>query len=72
MQTDDIINDGFLVQKALREYRNIVDSKRWEPTDSKKTFKYDPLLVMNSNVVMEDPVNKTVDKFYCKNRHKGK
>ena len=40
MQTDDIINYGFLAQEALREYRDIFDSKWWEPTDSKNISKY--------------------------------
>ena len=29
MQTDYIINYGFLVQEYLREYSNIVNSNRW-------------------------------------------
>ena len=33
MQIDDIITYGFLVQEYLQEYSNIVNSKRWEPTD---------------------------------------
>ena len=40
MQNDDIITYVFLVQEALQEYRNIVDWKRWEPTDSKNISKY--------------------------------
>ena len=32
---EDIITYGSLVQKATHEYRNIVDSKRWEPAISK-------------------------------------
>ena len=35
MQTDDIITYGSLFEETLREYRDIVDSKRWEPTDIK-------------------------------------
>ena len=56
----------------MREYRNIVDSKRWEPTDNKKISRYEPLLLMASIVAMESPVNNNVEKFYCKTRHKGK
>ena len=39
MHTDDIITCDFLVQEYLREYSNIVDSKRWEPTDIKNISK---------------------------------
>ena len=50
MQTDNIITYCFLVKEALREYSNIVDSKRCEKADSKKTSKDEPLLMMASNV----------------------
>ena len=60
IQTYDIITYGFLVQEALREYRNIVDSKRWEPTDSKNVSKDKPLLLMVYIVEIESPINKTV------------
>ena len=40
MKTDDIINYGYFVQEALREYRNIVESNQWEPTDGKKLSKF--------------------------------
>ena len=72
MQTDDIITYGFLVQEYLREYSNIVDSKRWEPTDIKKIYKDESLLLTAYIVVIEYLVNKNVEKFYCKIRHKGK
>ena len=36
MQLDDIITNGSLVQKYIGEYHKIVDSKQWEPSDSKK------------------------------------
>ena len=45
IQTDDIITYRFLVQEYLREYSNIVDSKRWEPTDIKNIYKYESLLL---------------------------
>ena len=50
MQTDNIINYGFLVQEYLREYSNIFESKRWEPTGNKNTTKDEILLMMNSNM----------------------
>ena len=56
----------------MRKYSNIVDSKRWEPTDSNKTSKDEPLLMMASNMAVESPVNKTLEKVNFKNLHKGK
>ena len=72
MQTDDIITYGFLVQESLREYSNIVNSKRQEHTDIKKISKDESLLMTASAVAIESPVNKTVDIVYCKIFHKGK
>ena len=72
MQTDDIITYGFLSQESLREYSNIVNSKRWEPTDIKKISKDEYLLLTDSTKAIGYPVNKTVEKVYCKIRHKEK
>ena len=72
MQTDDIITYGFLVQESFREYSNVLNSKRQEPTDIKKSSKDESLLLTASTVAIESPVNKTVEKVYCKIRHKGK
>ena len=69
---NDIITYGLLVQESLREYSNIVNSKWWEPTDIKKISKDEYLLLTASNMAIEYPVNKTVEKFYCKIRHKRK
>ena len=66
MHTDNIITYGFFVQESLREYRNVVDSKRWKPTNIKKIYKYASLLLTAPTVAIESTVNKTVDKFYCK------
>ena len=35
MQTDYIITYGLLFQEYLKKHSNIVESKRWKPTDSK-------------------------------------
>ena len=64
MQTDDITTYGFLVQESLREYSNIVDSKRWEPTDIKNISKDEYLLLTASTAEIESPVNKTTKKVY--------
>ena len=50
----------------------IVDSKRWEPTDIKKIYKDEYLLMTASTVIIESPVNKTMEKVYCKILQKGK
>ena len=39
MQPNDIITYGSLVQGAMREYHNSVESKRWERTDIKNISK---------------------------------
>ena len=72
MKTDDIITYGFLFQEYLREYSNVVNSKRWEPTEIKKSSKDEYLLLTDSTVTIESPFNKIVKKVYCKIRHKGK
>ena len=56
----------------MHEYRNIVDSKRWEPIDSNKNSKDEPLIMKPSTVAIEAPVKKTVEKFYFQNSHNGK
>ena len=72
MQTDYIITYGFLIQEYLQEYSNMVNSKRWEPTYIKKIYKDESLLLTDSTMAIESPVNKTVEKVYCTSRHKGK
>ena len=57
---------------GLEQLSNIINSKRWEPIDIKKISKDESLLLTASNVAIESPVNKTVEKVYCKIRHKGK
>ena len=70
MQTDDIIAYGFLAQESLREYSNNGKPKRWEPTDIKNISKDEYLIMTDSTKEIESPVNKTVEKVYCKIRHK--
>ena len=35
---DDLITYEYLVKEATQEYRNLVDSKRWEPATRKKSL----------------------------------
>ena len=72
MQTDDSTKYCSFVQEAMREYCNIFDSEKWEPTDSKKNPKDEPLLMKASTVAIEASLNKSVEKFYFINRHDGK
>ena len=72
MQTDYIITYGLLVHESLQEYINIINSKRCEPTDIKNISKDGYLLLTAYAVAIESPVNKTVEKVYCKIRDKGK
>ena len=72
MQPDDIITYRPLVQESMCEYHNIVELKRWDPNDNNKISKYETSLMMDSTVLIQAPVNKTVEKFYCEIRHKVK
>ena len=71
IRPDEIITYGSLVKEDMREYHNIVDSKRWEPTDNKKISKSKPLLLKSSTVEIEDQVNKTVEKVHSKSARMG-
>ena len=70
IQTDDIITYGFLVQEYLREYSNIVNSKRWEPTDIKKVYKYESLLLTSFTVTIEFQKTRLWRKFIVKSATK--
>ena len=39
LSQEDIITYESLVQEAMREYRDLVDSKQWEPATSKKSLR---------------------------------
>ena len=70
IRTDDIITYDSIVQKSLNEYRNIFDSKRWEPTDNKKTSKYEPLILKAS--INWSSSQQYSGKNYFLNRQNGK
>ena len=72
IQPDDIITQGSFVQEAMRGYRNIVDSEWWEPIDSNKNYKYEPLLLKASTVSIEAPINNIVEKARFKISYNGK
>ena len=41
---DELITYESLVQEATQEYRNLLDSKRWEPATRKENYQYQPSL----------------------------
>ena len=53
-------------------YLIIIDSKRWEPTDIKEQFLYEPLTLRVSTGEIEEPVIKTSNKSDFKICHNGK
>ena len=50
----------------------MVDSNWCQPTDSKNISKDETLLLIYSAAAIEYTFNKTVEKVYCKSRHKEK
>ena len=50
---EDLITYESLLQEATREYRNLVDSKRWEPTTSKEKSQDQPSLPKAYTVAIE-------------------
>ena len=68
---EDIITYDILVQEATREYRDIVDSKRWEPATSKEKSQNSPLLPKEYNVAIKQPINKALKQVDFKSRHSG-
>ena len=55
---EDLITYESLVQEATQEYRDLVDSKRWEPATSKEKSQYQPSLPKAYTVAIEQLVNK--------------
>ena len=50
---EDLITYESLVQEDTREYRDLVDSKRWEPAASKEKSQGQPSLLKSYTVVIE-------------------
>ena len=53
-----IITYESLVQEAKREYRNLVDSKRWKPATSQEKSQYQPSLPKAYTMAIEQSINK--------------
>ena len=60
-----------LVQEATREYRDIFDSKRWEPAISKENSQYQPLLPNAYDMVVEQLIKKALKQVYFKRFRSG-
>ena len=68
---EDIITYESLVQEAIQEYRNIVDSKRWELATSKEQSPDKPSLTKAYTVAIEQLINKYLKKVDFKSCHSG-
>ena len=60
-----------LVQEAMREYRDLVDSKRWEPATSKEKSQDQPSLPKAYTVAIEHSINKALKQVDFKIRRSG-
>ena len=60
-----------LVQEATREYRDLVDSKRWALATRKETSKDKPSLPKSYNMVIEQSINKYFKQVYFKSLRSG-
>ena len=68
---EDLINYESLIQEATQEYRNLVDSKRWEPDISEKKYQDQPSLPKAYNVAIEHSINKALEQVDFKRRRSG-
>ena len=57
---EDLITYESLVQEATREYRDLVDSKLWEPATSKEKSQDQPSLLKAYTVAIEQSINKAL------------
>ena len=71
LSQEDIITYESLVKEAMQEYRDLVDSKRWEPDTSKEKSQYQPSLLKSYTVAIEQSTNKTLKKIDLKSHRSG-
>ena len=71
LSQEDLITYESLVQEATREYRDIVDSKRWEPATSKEKSQDQPSLPKAYTVAIEQSINKDLKQVDFKSRCSG-
>ena len=65
---EDLITYESLVQEAIGEYRDFVDSKRWEPATRKEKSQEQPSLLKAYIVVIEQSINKALEQVDFKSR----
>ena len=68
LSQEDLITYESLVQEATREYRNLVDSKRWEPATSKEKSQDQPSLPKAYTVAIEQSIKKALKQVDFKSR----
>ena len=66
---EDLITYESLVQEATREYRNLVDSKLWEPATSKEKYQDQPSLPKAYTVAIEQSIKKVLNQVDFKSLH---
>ena len=60
LSKEDLITYESTVQEATREYRDLVDLKRWEPATSKEKSQDQPFLPKAYTVAIEQSINKSL------------
>ena len=60
LSQEDLITYEYLLQETTREYRDLVDSKRWEPDTSKEKSQDQPSLPKAYTVAIEQSINKAL------------
>ena len=58
---EDLITYESLLQEATQTYRDLVDSKRWEPATSKEKSQELPSLPKGYTVTIEHSINKALE-----------
>ena len=71
LSQEDLINYESLVQEATREYRDLVDSKLWEPATIREKSQEQTLLPKEYTVSIEQSINKAFNQVDFKSRHSG-
>ena len=67
----DLITCESLVQEATQEYRDLVDSKWWQPATSKEKSQDQPSLPKAYTVAIEQSINKSLKQVDFKSRRSG-
>ena len=71
LSQEDLITYESLVQESTREYRDLVDSKRWERATSKEKSQDQPSLPKTYTVAIEQSINKALKQVDFKSCRSG-